>query len=226
MDAAKLQTRIYQGYAQAAKRIGTDYTIYRPAMAIGAVIDPANIVTVTKISFNSQDMTYGKPSGYGTPQWYALFDGSLANVGDFLAGPQGTYFVAAKQLDLPILAMECNRTVTVSHSDMLSQSGAIGYADTADDEVSTQGPWPASVLQSGRGAGVAVDSDIKNPAWLVLMPAFAGTIINTGDILTDDLDRRYAVTTAELSDLGWRIQAVEVAISKQGVMSVLSSGLR
>ncbi|XLV72565.1 hypothetical protein ACKZDW_07910 [Ralstonia syzygii subsp. celebesensis] len=42
------------------------------------------------------------------------------------------------------------------------------------------------------------------------MPPSVPVVVRSGDILTDDLGKRYAVEGAEQSDIGWRINAQEV----------------
>jgi len=225
MDAAKLQAKIYKGYGDAAKRIGVSCNIYRQSVATQAVITSGNLIGTVLASFNSQDMTYTKANKYGQSLWYGVFDASTVNVGDVLVGSQGTFFVAAKQLHLPILLVQTNRIATLSHSPTLSQTGAIGSSH-ASDEVQTMVGVPASILESGKGASIPVPSDTKNSAWMILIPQFAGVVVNTNDIITDDLGRRYAVNTAELTDLGWRILAVEVVISKQMALGALMGQIR
>jgi hypothetical protein len=41
----------------------------------------------------------------------------------------------------------------------------------------------------------------------VLLPEAPGVILRAGDLIADELGRRYIVSSAELTDLGWRITA-------------------
>jgi hypothetical protein len=46
--------------------------------------------------------------------------------------------------------------------------------------------------------------------WDITIPVSVPAVINAGDTITDDLGRNYSVRGAELTDLGWRISAVEI----------------
>src|ERR1700722_10498415 len=104
MDAATIQARIYGGYGKAASFIGQTYSVYRANSASNPTAG-GNLVTTLPVSLNAEDMKYGKPNKYGKATWYALLDGSRTRVGDYLVGPGGTFFIAAMQLLLPILAV-------------------------------------------------------------------------------------------------------------------------
>lgn len=209
MDFAKLQSKIYAGYGKAAQRIGPPNTIYRATSAFTPM--GANIVTLP-VSFNAEDMKYGKPNKYGKPTWYGLFDGTLARVGDYLVGQQGTFFIAEMQLTLPILMVECNRTINFLRSPDPAGIGALGYnGTTTENEVALMSGWPASVLQGTKGekGDAVLPGDARSPWWTILVPQHAGVVLRTSDIATDDLNRRYTVSSAELTDAGWRITAMQ-----------------
>ena len=71
---------------------------------------------------------------------------------------------------------------------------------------------PASVLKVGRGmaADTKLPTDSREPMWTILMPNLGGVIIRIGDIITDNINEEYAVSENELTDLGWRITAMQV----------------
>ena len=210
MDAATLQARIYAGYAKAALRIGYSADQYRPASANNP-LSVGNKLRSLPVSFNAEDMTYSKPNKYGKATWYGLFDGTLTQVGDYLVNEQdGTFFIAAQQTALPILLVNCNRTINVLRPQQQTGLGAVGYGgDTDANETALMTAWPASVLQGTKGekGEVSLPGDTRSPWWAILLPAVAGVTLRTSDIVTDDLSRRYVISSAELTDLGWRITA-------------------
>lgn len=209
MDAAKLQTKIYKGYGLAAKRIGPLNTVYRATSAIAAM---GQTVATLNASFNAEDMTYGRPNKYGKPTWYGLFDGTLVNVGDYLVGEQGTFFVAQMQLTLPILMVQCNRTINFLRAPAPAGVGALGYGGiTAANEQVLMTGWPASILQGTKGekGDAVLPGDTKTPWWNILVPAYPGVVLRSSDIATDDLNRRYTISSAELTDAGWRLTAMQ-----------------
>ena len=211
MDSVLLQQKIYGGYAQAASRIGPLCTLYRPASAANPLAS-ANIVASLPASFNAEDMAYRKPSGYGEALRYCLIDGTQTQAGDYLVGGGNTWFIAAQQLALPILAVACNRVLNLSRPQQLSGAGTAGYGgETAAGETVLMSGWPASVLQGGKGerSEAALPGDVRNPWWQILLPQWAGVTLRSGDIVSDDISRRYVISSAELSGLGWRLTAVQ-----------------
>lgn len=208
MDAATLQNRVYKGYGKAAKYIGPAYNLFRPISAINPFSNGP--LATLNASFNAEDMTYGRPNKYGKPTWFCLVDGTQTMVGDYLSADAGTFFIAAQQPILPILAVECNRTINVLRPQQQTGVGAVGYGgDTDANETPLMTGWPASVLQGTKGekGEVNLPGDVRNPWWQMLFPAFPGVNLRTADIITDDMNRRYVISSAELTDLGYRCTA-------------------
>ncbi len=208
MDSATIQNRIYKGYGKAALRLGQVYSQYRP---VGAGNPLATVRSTFNASFNAEDMTYSRPNKYGKPTWFGLFDGTQTKVSDYLVGPGGTFFIAAQQLTLPILCVECNRTITVLRPQQQSGIGAQGYGgDTYANETVLMQSWPASVLQGSKGekSETALPGDVRM-AWAAILLPYAGVTLRSDDIVTDDLARRFVISSAELTDLGWRITAMQ-----------------
>lgn len=218
MDAATLQSRIYAGYGKAALRIGQLYSQYRPS---GFANPLATQRGTLYASFNSEDMKYSRPNKYGKATWYGVFDGSLTQAGDYLVGPGGTFFIAAQQQALPILVVGCNRTVRIGRTPTDATPGLQAYSGVVEsDQVDVLGTsdalggiatgWPASILIGGRSdKDGKLPSSVKSAGMIILLPPSVPIAIIESDIIHDDLGRRYAVYTAELTDLGWRIQANE-----------------
>jgi hypothetical protein len=209
VDQASIQSKIWGGYASAAKRLGADFQFYRP----GATFPGAPLFT-RPVSLNAEDMKYGKPNKYAKPTWYALADGTGLQAGDYLVGPQGTFFVAALQPLLPILVVECNRTATLSRVQAQTYVGAGGYGGmTGNNETAYASGVPCSILQGTKGEknDAGLPGDTRLPWWQILMPAQAGTV-EYGDLIVDDLGRRYVVSSPELTDLGYRITAAMVTV--------------
>lgn len=212
MDGATLQARIYAGYGKAALRIGQQYAQYRPS---GAGNPLESSLASLYVSFNAEDMLYGRPNKYGKPTWYALLDGTKTQPGDYLTGPGGTFFIAAQQQALPVLAVECNAKVRISRMAAPTAAGAVGYGGVVESAAvdvlgSAAAGWPASVLIGGRSDKiVSTAMSVKSSGWQILLPPSVPIAIAQGDVLHDDMGRRYAVYAAELTDLGWRLNANE-----------------
>ena len=216
MDATKLQAKLDAGYAKAALRLGLACGQYRPLAATTAALDADHYLRDLRAAFNAEDMNFGKPNKYGKATWYCLADGTLLAHGDYLVQPNGSaYFIAGMQPLLPIYAVGCNRVVDIARPQVLDGVGAQPYAgNTAATETLLVSQYPASVLQGTKGdkSPVNLPGDVRIPWWAILLPAFpGGVVLIRGDIITDDLGRRYVISSAELTDLGWRISATQAA---------------
>jgi hypothetical protein len=182
---------------------------------IGTSFDqPGNLLFSLPVSLNAEDMSYKKPRGYGKATWYALVDGTNLEVGDYFVGPQGTFFVATLQSLLPILVVECNRTVSIFRPQAQAGLGLGPYGGNTDTtETLLVSGRPCSILQGTKGekADTNLPGDVRSPWWSILMP-YAGVDITFDDIIVDDLGRRYAISSPELSDRGWRITAMSAVL--------------
>ena len=212
MDGATLQQKIYKGYGQAAKRIGFDYQQFRATSANNPLLTTA--IQTLPASFTT-NFSYSAPNKYGQAAWLGLFDATLCAPGDYLVGEGGTFFIAAMQSTLPIYAVQTNRTVSVLRVGMDSGVGLGGYGgDTPATELPLMTGWPASVLQGTKGEAnpAQLPGDVRTPWWAILMPAWPGIVLRTSDIILDELGRKYVISSAELTDMGWRMTAMQVQV--------------
>ncbi len=212
VDGPKLQAKIYKGYGQAAKRIGYPYQQFRATSSSNPLgTEPLQTLPA---SFTT-NFNYSAPNKYGQATWLGLFDARLFTPGDFLVGHQGTYFIAAMQDTLPIYCVQANRVISVLRGSMEAGVGQVGYGGAAgENEVMIMSGWPASILQGTKGERneVNLPSDAKTPWFSILFPIYGDLILRTSDIITDDIDRRYVISSAELTDMGWRVTAMQVMV--------------
>lgn len=204
MDGATLQARIYSGYAKSAQRIGLPFTQYRPADPLAPLAAPIG----TLYAHFRVDDSFARPNVHGKALWLAYIDGARVQAGDYLAGAPGTFFIAAMQPLLPVLAVACNRTVTAARIAAPPAVGALGYnADLPSAETPLMAGWPCSILRGQRGEKneVGLPSDVRQPGWECLLPAWPGLQIRNADIITDDEGRRHIASACEHTDLGWRL---------------------
>lgn len=221
MTPAQIQAKIYSGYAKGALRLGETYTIYRPAGATANPISAPYIVGVTPAVFtvhSASGFNFDRPSDYNKPSYHALLDGTKVLVGDYLVavGFPGPFFVASTDPLVPILAIECGRTLTVSHPGLSTSTPGYTpgtYAGTvgepgATNETPYLTAWPASVLAGARSVNSGtLPGDVGRGMWNILLPPSAAVGIRSGDIIGDDLANRYVIRSAESTALGWRINA-------------------
>jgi hypothetical protein len=216
VNYALIQSKINAGNQKAANALGQSMQWYRP-MGNRPAIDPDALMGSILVYL---DPTYAfdasKPSQYGKPQFGALFDRTLTLVGDYLVGPQGTYYIASQQDLLPTQVIQCNRVVSVLRqtggqpSFDPAQAYGGGHSKTSWETIYCQ--FPASVLTKSRGerGDTSLPGDVKLGTYEVLIPTlgYDDTIIKSADRLTDDLGQLYSVSSAEQTPLGWRLLIV------------------
>ena len=209
MDGATLQARIDTGYAKAAVRIGKQFSLYRPASLTKPL---ASVLATVTAAFDAKpNFKFAAPNEYGHPTWYALLSASV-QVGDYLINASDTFLIVARQPLLPVLAVSCNRIASLYQPDNRTGVGAVGYGGTtASNRTTVLTGWPCSILQGTKGekSDVALPGDTRTPWWSILLPLCLGITIHNNDIITDDLGRTYIVSSAEQTDLGWRITAMQ-----------------
>lgn len=234
MDADRLNTLIHAGRGKAAARIGVMARVFRPADALNPLANP---VALLPIAFNAADPKYAAANAYGKVVWYADFDASQAAVGDYLAraadplvpaADPAYFFVAAKQSLLPVVAVACNRFMRVVRPALVAgAAGAIGYSgisqagmmDVLGSSAATGGGpgagWPCAMI-FGRGA---THSTHPLPAgarlavnWMIYLPPSVPVTLLPGDRVIDDTGRVLVIEGAELTSLGYRLQASEAHV--------------
>lgn len=204
-NQAAIQSKIWRGYAKAAEKLGVSYQFYRPAPGNF----PGAALFTRYVSLNAEDMKYGRPNKYGKATSYAVTDATGLQAGDYFTGPEGTFFLASLQPLVPILAVQCNHTVSLSRVQPPSGVGSQGYGGLLPDNVQAYVTGvPCSILHGTKGEknDANLPADTRQPWWVILMPAAVGTV-QYGDLITDEGGRRYVVSAAELTDLGWRLTA-------------------
>jgi len=212
MDGHRLQELIYRGNGHAARHIGNPCAVYRPQNSTAPL---TNQVTSLPITFNASNPNYTKPQLYGKAVWYADMDGRTTLPGDYLVRQfdDKIWYIAAQQQLLPIVAIECNRRIRVVRTPPLTGSGQLGYSGIIDpvDALGTKDSlWPCSILAGGKPIPAAnLPSDVRDAGWKILLPISVPLLIRSADLIEDDIGRGFAVGSAELTDLGWRLEVNE-----------------
>ena len=230
MNAAQIHAKIYAGRAKAALRLGLVYNVYRPIQAT----DPlSNQILSINAAFNAGDSTYKSPNLPGDPIWYGDFDGRLTKPGDYLIhseNPTDIKYIAAQQQLLPIICIDCNRSIRIARATPLGAVGAVGalgysgIADTSAESSDVLGVnplnnngtfigWPCSMIFGKgrlRNSEALPSGTSEQMGWMVYLPISVPIVVGAGDRLIDDLGRMFVVNGAEQSDIGWRINAIEM----------------
>ena len=215
MDGVRAQALAYKGLRKSAQKAGLPFQVFRPN-GTSDPMAPVNMVVSLPAAFSADDYRFKRPQGYAKPTWTVLIDGAQTQPGDYLSEVTAlagqdvrTFFIAAQQPLLPILAVACNATVTIARPT--AQSGVGARQDGGNEaaiDVPTLTAWPCSMLAGTKGekSDSGNIDDVRSPWMLVLLPPSASVAdIRTDDVLTDAVGRRYLISGCELSPLGWKL---------------------
>lgn len=219
MDGARLQDLISRGMGAAARASGVPCDAYRPSGAFEP-LNPGNRFLRLNATFNAEDPAFRRANSYGRAVWYGVFDSAYAKPGDYLAECDGSrvWFIAAQPALLPVVCVLTNRVVSFARPAAPTLPGTNSYGGvTRSNLAPLMRYWPASVLAGGTGehAPAELPADVRLGGYSVLLPAFAEAAgashqrspitLRSDDLMTDDIGGTYVISSAELSQLGWRL---------------------
>jgi hypothetical protein len=218
MDARKLADRVRRSQGRTAMALGSWCDAYRPVDATNPLI-PQNRFMKLPAAFSADNGEFARPVGYGQATWWGLFDAAYTRPGDYLVRPEttpgaadgGVWFVVQQQPLLPVLCVRASRVVGFvrpAATDGTASMGVGSYGGfTVGSATALLSDYPVSVF-NGYGGGLDtadLPGDAAPRSWEVLLPAVSGVVLLNGDLMTDDLGRTAVVSSAELTDLGWRL---------------------
>ncbi len=217
----KLQDMIQRGLGRAAIAIGEWCDAYRPTGAEDPLAPERRYIRL-QASFSSPIKSSEKVNSYGEAIWLGIFDSAYTRTGDYIVRKEsrpgtldgGVWFIAGQQPLRPVLCVRANRVVSITRPFAVSAPGLNNYGGVDRRNVTTLlTKWPVSVL-SARGAGLDrtnLPADSGDGSWHVLLPEVPRVVLRSGDLMSDDLGRLGVVGSAELSELGWRLQVKQAA---------------
>jgi hypothetical protein len=217
MNPDRLQDLIYRGMGRAALQTGQVYDAFRPNGNANPCA-PSNRFLKLRAAFNATDPRFVRANTYGHPVWYGVFDSAYTQPGDYLVEQETgrTFFIASQPPLLPVVTVLAERLVSV-----LRPAGPAGFGVQAyggveiADATLLLGGWPASMIEGGNGGGTRypgdLPADVRLTAFTLLLPALDGIVPRVEDLVSDDLGRNFVVSSAELSELGWRLVVRQVA---------------
>lgn len=217
MNPDRLQDLIYRGMGRAALQAGQLHDAFRPNGNANPCA-ASNRYLQLRCAFNAADPRFARANTYGHPVWYGVFDSAYTQPGDYLVERDTgrTFFIASQPPLLPVVTVLAERIVSV-----LRPAGPAGFGVQAYGgvEIAAATPllsdWPASMIEGGHGGGARyagdLPADVRLAAFTLLLPTLPGIVPRVEDLVTDDLGRNFVVSSAELSELGWRFVVRQVA---------------
>lgn len=201
-NVTTIQRKINHGYRIAARHLGNLYAHYRPT-STGPVIVNFNMIDQLMLAFDRDAaFSFEKPQDYAGDSFYGLIDCTTLQIGDYLYDfDNRTFFVANFEPLKPAMLVKCNRTVTLKQPASNNGYGASTGPTLLLDS------WPASIIPGTKGErNVAqLPESVRAPWYIMHLPYFPGAIINYGDVILDDLSRRFVVSANQLSPMGWHL---------------------
>lgn len=198
-----------------AQTIGVPYDHYRPA-ADGAIaaLDPANKLAAPLRVWLTVD-----PKGMATqapvkplPIWYGSFDPAQAQVGDYIVGPGGTYFISTMALPAPMSLTFCSSVVTVTRRALGTPGPSFrgGVASHAD-VVATQFPCFIGLSTRRDQDELHLPGAIKAQNITLALPPTVPGELRAGDMVetTEAPPKLYTLQGASLGPAGWAAAAIE-----------------
>lgn len=205
VDFALIQEKVYFGYGKAAEKIGELANIYRAPNGIEP-IKASNLIGQTYLSQNV-NWAYNKANKHGNSVWQLVVDGRVIQQFDYLVTPKFTFFVNAMQPILPVNGVDCNRRVKITRPTKTRTPGANSYGGYEISDVLQMAlDMPISIIQGGRMETnqFKLPLDTRSPSFSLLIPKLSGVDPRIGDFVDDDRGVRLALTSVELTDLGYR----------------------
>ena len=114
MIGSQVAALLTKGYARAASHVGMPHQQYRPASAINPL---TTVLATVNASFNIGG-SYKSQAKADQTLWQCITDAGTLQVGDFLVG-SFTWSVIGMQALMPVLALRCNDSITVSRGTPL-----------------------------------------------------------------------------------------------------------
>jgi hypothetical protein len=209
-----IQAKCNYGAGIAARIVGEAVTQFRANNPM-APLDGSGFTSVFNAAFDADPLlTMTKPALVGRCLFYLIANASNLEVGDYLVGPEGQFFVASLEPLRPPVVIRANAVLSLSRPEDALQAG-LGPpgGDSVASETTLFAGWPGSVLIAGKSGQGDVDlpGDVGMAGWQILLPYLFGIDIRGSDILTDQAGLRHLVVGAELSPMGWRIDATQEA---------------
>jgi hypothetical protein len=209
VSQALVQSKANYGFARAAAALGAANAWYRPSDATAPIVSGNLRGAVTVLYDTSADLKQRQPSKREKPEdWFAAFDRTGVQVGDYLVDPElGTFFIASLEHFRPARVVRCNRVVGIAHPQPQPVGDSYYGGDQTGAAVPVLTGWPAALLNGTKGERSVTNlpGDVRAPWVNILLPASAGISIAYGDVLTDDLGRAYTLSACELTAEGWRL---------------------
>lgn len=208
---SRLQDIINRGLGRAALRIGAAHDVFRPD-GPELPLDPKRRMIELSCALSAGAPNFLRQPMPGRPYWYAVMDSAYVQVGDYLRGPSGIFYVASLAALAPPLVIRCDRVFDVLRAEEAAVGGLEEYGGETRRTLRTVlRRWPASVLAGAPAARGQLPSESRGATWRVLLPLLPAAV-RAADLLVDEAGIRLVVVSAEATAEGWRLLAQQAEV--------------
>ena len=212
---------IRRGLGAAARAVGAWCDLYRPQATDRADARAATGCCRLPAAF-ANPSGLAAPVGYGDALWEGYFDAGYSHAGDYIAGPDGVFFIASQPRLGPVLCVKTNRVLSFSRPAAPLIAGVNRYIGRAARPRRRRCCWTGrrACWRPASAGAVPLPADAPgvhggSGGWAVLLPALcvagAPVLLRPGDLVHDDIGRTGVIASAELTDLGWRLHVRQAA---------------
>ena len=207
----EIQAAVDYGFQIAANIVGIPHLHYRPITATNPISVTNQLVNQSVlIDRHSGKFKYEVPEVHGKPYRDAILDVIACKNGDYLISTVDgniSFISSIEPLEYTTI-IKCNRTVSLTRMITTPVFGTVGHGGTTAQTI-VAGYWPCSVLQGTKGehSVITLPRDTRQPWFSILLPLIPGVILETEDDLIDDLGQHYEISSAEQTEMGWRLSA-------------------
>jgi hypothetical protein len=214
VSQALIQAKVNIGFAHGANAIGASYAQYR-CSTFDSPIQAAFQVGAVMVAFDvAANFKFISPVKTDTDTYYGLMDLTNVRPGDYLVGPQGTFFVSYIEPLKPPICIRCPYLISIRQNSLIARAGIQPMREfngLQDVTLSSGIPMSLTLEEKSRGRPITnlEDDAIQRTTWKgILSPSYgAGAVgaIAKDDIVIDENATKYQVWAAFFHPTGWQV---------------------
>jgi hypothetical protein len=214
VSQATIQSKISYGFGKAASIIGASYAQYRCATYDSPIQSTYQVGALFAAFDVAPSFQFISPSKIDIDVYFGMMDLTNVQTGDYLVGPQGTFFVSYIEPLKPPICVRCPYLISIRQNGSMQRAGIQPMREfngLQDVTLSTGIPMSLTMEDKSRSRPITnlEDDAIQRTTWKgILSPAYgAGAIgaIAKDDTVIDENATRYQVYAAYWHPTGWQV---------------------
>jgi hypothetical protein len=215
VSQATIQSKISYGFGKAASIIGASYAQYRCATYDSPIQSTYQVGALFAAFDVAPSFQFISPSKIDIDVYFGMMDLTNVQTGDYLVGPQGTFFVSYIEPLKPPICVRCPYLMTVTRNASRIASGAQAFREfngSQDVTLASMIPGSFTLEEKSRTKPLTglYDDAIQRTTWKgILSPAYAGAesgSIQADDVVIDQNGTKYQVFAAFWHPTGWQVR--------------------